>query len=160
MSGFNSRADAVIDRANWLIVRDMITAVNSGRVDRFRDAGRRLDKEVELDNKAGSYLAFLLWKRVTYILGRDPSANDLHAIAARSNAQLCEMFNLEIEDLEEAMQISFRAGSGPWIGDPPRITGNELIVIVAAILGTLFDDLPAELDAMFPDLRDWYKSTF
>lgn len=148
-------SDDVIDAANWSILRDLVIAAHEGDIAAFRAAGLRLDYDVPIDEKAGTYIAYLLWRRVSDLLRRKPTAEDFRNVAHRVHSREPSVLKADEKALENTVRTVFGQAK-----ESDKVVGAGLILAGTGILAALFDNVPAEFDAMYPNLADWYRRTF
>lgn len=148
-------ANDVIDATNWSILRDMVIAAHEGDIAAARAAAFRLESDVPVDEKAGTYVFYLLRRRVTDLLQRKPTAEDFRNIADRVHSREPSVLILDKKTIENAVRTVFGETD-----EGGKVRGADLILAGIGILGALLDDVPAEFDAMYSDLADWYRRTF
>lgn len=154
----HSSPSGVIDATKWSAIRDMIMAAHVADISSFYSKSLHLNdlvKAEQVDEKAGLYVVFLLWQRVMDVHGGRVKSGDFHGIAERMHGKISNVLKVNLSDVENVIRTVFkRADKGN------QITGARLIIIGTATLGALFEDLPNELDALYPSLAQWYEETF
>ena len=139
------------DNAVWQIVRDAVIAAHEGDVRAAHLATRRLDTDVPVDGRPGTYLWWLLRHRVAQLLSRRPSPDDLHEIATRH----MDAFGVVVRDTSVFEDVLLTV----WKLAPPEreVTAGRFIVAAVTALGILRDEPASDLDAVRPDLIAWWE---
>jgi len=105
-----------------------------------------------VDGQSGAYVWYLLRYRVAEILGRKPTAEDLHELAVSAYPQFSVIIKGDVTLLEGTLRSVFELESAQQ-----KLTGGKLVVLGFAALGALLDDPKTELDRMRPHLADWWR---
>jgi hypothetical protein len=143
-----------LDEEAWQRVAAGLIAANRGDASTFSRLLRRFDSGLSAQSRIESYnyLAFFLRYRVAEILGRRPTAEDLHDLAVQAYRKYAKVIRAPAPAvmLEDTLRAVFLM---PPTG--PQESGPTLFVSGVAAAGVLFDDPSHDLTALRPPLAEW-----
>ena len=152
-AGAAAAADDGLDGPNWDLLLESVAAAHRGDAEAHVAPLRRLGHEVPADAKAGAYLWYLLRYQVAVLLGRKPSAEDLHELAVRFYPGFARLIRGDESRLEDTFLTVF--GLAP---EDRKVRGGVGVVMGSAALGVLLNDPEAELAEMRPHLAKWWRA--
>ena len=152
-SAARPRGDGVNDEV-WRRLREIVSAANRGDSRAHVLAFTTWPSELPLasQQRAGAYLLYLLYRQVKVILGRTPSPEDLHKLAASNYPRFHEVLVADEGQLEETFRraFEFRPLRAP-------LTPAEFAVFSSVALGVLLANPEQDLEAMRPGLAAWLR---
>lgn len=140
-----------LDALSWDTLCQSAVAAHRGDAEAHVAPLLRLEREAPLDTKAGLYLWYLLRYRVAELMGRKPSAEDLHALAERFYPKFAKLIRGDQRQLEDTLLSVFALAA-----EGRKVTGGNAVVMGTAALGVLLDDPEVELVVMRPHLANWW----
>lgn len=139
-----------LDGRNWKIVVESATAAHRGDPD---DHGAPLMRVAVKDATPGLYLQYLLRYRVAAILGRRPTADDLHDLTDRFYPDFAKIIRGDRTQLEDTLLTVF-----DLVPEEDAVDGPMGVILGSAALGVLLEDPDADLAAMRPPLAKWWAT--
>jgi hypothetical protein len=150
--GTPSSAGDGLDERTWETLCESTEAAHRGDADGHVAPLLRFERETPDDSTVGFYLWYLLRYRVAEVLGRRPSAEDLHSLAQRYNPQFSRLIHGDQRQLEDTLLSVFALAD-----EDRKVKGGDAVVMGSAALGVLVDDPLAELAVMRPHLARWWQ---
>jgi hypothetical protein len=144
--------DGVNDDA-WRRLSQIVIAANRGDADAHALAIMRWPAEVPLavQQRVGVYLLYLLYRQVKVILGRQPTAEDLHELTGDIYPKFSEILSKADEILlEETLRRVFEL---PPLRAP--LKPGDFGVFSSVALGVLMTNPEVDLETMLPGLASW-----
>jgi hypothetical protein len=129
-----------------------LTAANRGDGKAFLKLLQRFSEGLtdERRAEASTYLTYLLRYRLAEILGRGPTADDLHRLAVATHPLYAKVVSEPAGTLEDTLRTVYKM---PPTG--PQQSGARLFVSGIAAAGVLFSDPSADLAVIRPHLAEW-----
>ncbi len=143
-----------LDTSAWEGLSAVVTAACSGEREAFTDQFRQWasSRPVGEQQKIGLYLFAAVKYMVKVSVQGDPSVADLKRIATRCLPDVQRVLTVHPLAVEDALRRAFGL---PFIRR--QLTPGELLVLNAAISGSLLDQLGAELGAIREWVAAWWK---
>jgi hypothetical protein len=138
-----------------MYIKEMIHAAYDGHIPRFRWASYSLADDTPDDNKAPTYIAHMLRRRVEILLDGKITIDGIQRIATDANVKIEGIANCSNEQLTKVIYTVFRPTY-----EENRAEWSDLIVQGAMIIGALEKDLPARFPEIYRELEEWHKRTF
>ncbi len=144
-----------LDEEIWRRLAAALAAANRGDAKGFLRLVQRIDAGLSAQRRdeSSNYLAFLLKYRVAEILGRRPTAEDLHDLAVQAHPKYAKVVRLPTVMLEDTLRAVFKM---PPTG--PQESGARLFISGLAAAGVLLNDPQADLAILRPPLAEWRSS--
>jgi hypothetical protein len=149
-----SEGDDGLDPSAWERLRTVVTAANSGDLVRFEDEIRSWSSRSSLDeqHRIGLYLLAIVTYLVRLSLRGEPSRDDLKNIAVGCFPDVNEVLTCHPMAVEDALRIAF--------GMPAirrELAPGEMVVLLAAITGSLLTEPEAELPPIREHVGEWWS---
>jgi hypothetical protein len=150
--GLAEQHDGINEEA-WLRLCEAVIAAH-----RFDGLGHaqallRWRREVALpiQQRAGAYLLYLLWRHIKTLLGRKPSPEDLRELAI----SIYPRFRDQLRGSEIQLDAVLRRAFGYTL-PAAQVTPGEFMVFGSVALGLLLAEPQRELDLMRPGMASWW----
>jgi hypothetical protein len=145
-------SDDGLDPVRWQILCDMISAGSRGDKKAGHAATTRLASVVPENGVAATYLLYLMRHRGFELIGREPTAADLHDLAGNIYVRFARGGRADPRLLENTLKTFFDVAE-----QGEEVAGGMLVVAGAAALGAMLDDPVRQLEEMRPYLANWWR---
>jgi len=140
-----------LDESIWQTICEAVSAVSRGDPAAAQAATDRFAIRVPFDSQPTLYLWWLLRYRVANVLGRRPTADDLHEISQTARSEVLRIVR-DPRYVENTLLTVWKLASAEQ-----EMESGRLLVGSVVALGVLLGDPDEDLEGARPHLAEWWR---